>query len=113
MAYCGPRGIPYEEWLGIVDGWSEFSRGCALAWQDREARRCPQCGQVDDDWREPDGMPMRVPPFQVVGHTCQGCESVHMHREDLDDHAPPYVHPRFVPVAASPPSDPDRGTVRQ
>lgn len=95
MAYCGPRGIPYEQWMGITDGWTPFSRGAALAWQAREAQRCPQCGQVEADWLDEEGKELRQVPFAVKTRHCHGCESLHEARADLPADAPPYLHQHF------------------
>lgn len=111
MAYCGPRGIPYEQWMGIAEGWTPFSRGAALAWQAREAQRCPSCGQIEADWLDDDGKELRTPPFDVATRHCHGCESLHLAREDMGSDVPPYVHQHFVPVHASEPPGVDAPTV--
>lgn len=46
MAYCGPRGIPLDVFLG----WADHSQQAALSWQAHEARRCPNCGTHPEDW---------------------------------------------------------------
>ena len=48
MAYCGPKGIPLHEFVS----WPEGSQQAALAWQSREAERCPSCGTHPDDWAD-------------------------------------------------------------
>jgi hypothetical protein len=100
MGYCGPRGIPYEHWLGVADGWTEYSRQAALAWQSRENQRCGDCGQVRPDWLGADGKELRRPPFDVVDEWCPGCDALHLHREDQPDYErdDPAIHQSFRPV---------------
>src|SRR3546814_15450534 len=45
MRYCGPKGIPLEEFLK----WSQSSQDAALEWQAHEDRRCRQCGYHPDE----------------------------------------------------------------
>lgn len=40
MAYCGPLGIPLSTFLS----WDQADQDAALAWQARQAQRCPSCG---------------------------------------------------------------------
>jgi len=111
MAYCGPRGIPYEEWAGIATGWTVFSRMAALAWQAREADRCGSCGQVHADWRDDQGRELRDPPCAVVLVKCLGCEALHLDRADRGDKVPAYMHQRFEPLPASPRAGGGDGTL--
>lgn len=48
MAYCGPRGIPIDEFLR----WPVTSQEAALDWQAFEARRCKHCGTHPDEWAD-------------------------------------------------------------
>jgi len=111
MAYCGPRGIPYDVWLGVADSWTERSRLAALVWSQREASRCPACGQVHEDWLGPDGEELRVPPFEVVERFCLGCDSLKQHRLDKTGDRDPAYHETFRPTSASPPDAPVDGTL--
>ena len=111
MAYCGPKGIPYEEWMGLAVGWTLFSRMAAIAWQAREADRCGSCGQVHADWLGDDGREARDPPCTVVRVKCLGCEALELDRADQGDKIPPYMHQRFQPVPASLPAPGGDGTV--
>lgn len=98
MAYCGPHGIPYEEWVGTGTGWTVFSRMAALAWMAREAERCGSCGQVHGDWLDANGVELRDPPYEVTNRHCPACESLHDHRQEAGDKVPSYLHPQFVSV---------------
>ena len=79
MAYCGPRGVPYETgWLS----WSDLDRAAALAWMERDSDRCPGCGlhHADIDGQRHDRLP-------VVGEYryCAGCEAKELTRKPADD----------------------------
>lgn len=69
MAYCGPKGIPLDEFLG----WPETSQAAALAWQAHERRRCPACGYHPDDGQ----------PHAHID-VCPGCVQVE-HAQATDD----------------------------
>lgn len=73
MRYCGPRGIPYEQWLGVATGWTGYSRAAALVWQAREDDRCGGCGQQRSDWLDDDGIVLEEPPFELVEYACPSC----------------------------------------
>src|SRR3546814_5371021 len=60
MRYCGPKGIPLEEFLK----WSQSSQDAALEWQAHEDRRCRQCGYHPDE--HPSGVHAHV-------DVCPGC----------------------------------------
>lgn len=115
MDYCGPRGIPYGDFMDDRI-WSPLSRDAALAWHLREARRCGSCGQVKEDWmaHDADGNPIIGPngkpaelnpePFDVVHHHCPACDRLARRRntgEKLNDG----VTYAFVP-ATPPPTTP-------
>lgn len=121
MSYCGPRGIPYLDFLR----WDPISRATALAWHQLDAERCGSCGQRRDDWylhdpdtgevlRDAEGYP-RVDffRFQVVDHYCPACQHLANHRkkhreaEDGD-----YQHPRFVRVHPDDRPDPQGPSAR-
>jgi hypothetical protein len=77
MDYCGPRGIPYTVFLS----WSEFDQEAALAWQQRQATRCPSCGTYEDEWRSEDGQPIPK-PWVASAHLCLGCQQLDGKRRD-------------------------------
>ncbi len=72
MAYCGPKGIRYAEFLE----WDDLSQSAAIAWQAREAHRCGSCGQVPDDWMtvDEDGNRVGVDDIAVVERYCPPCD---------------------------------------
>ncbi len=69
MAYCGPKGIPLEEFLA----WGEASQDAALAWQAYEARRCPGCGAHPEEG-----------PRHAHIDVCAGCVA-RGHAEESED----------------------------
>lgn len=83
MAYCGPRGIAWEEFLA----WSKVSRDAAILWQLRENEKCPSCGTHPHDWDEKHGGHPRA--YVAATHTCRGCGVVETRREQLMREAPP------------------------
>lgn len=99
MAYCGPRGIRYTEFLE----WDPVDRDAALAWQNRESARCGGCGTVPADWLNdwgPDGQPVAnelTPVMHAQDQYCAGCGARHRHEATHKDGAPPGVHTVFVP----------------
>src|SRR5690606_16756481 len=82
MAYVGPAGIPYSEFMR----WSDFDRSAALAWRIRENQRCGSCGTVPAEWKSRDwnGDPIcdehgtqfldRELPFHIVEESCPACK---------------------------------------
>lgn len=92
MAYCGPRGIP----LSVFLGWPQDDQDAALAWQAREATRCPGCGSHEADW-DPDAGGSRT-AWAADVHICQGCVQVEQQRARMDDEAPSQrgVHVRLT-----------------
>lgn len=110
MAYCGPRSIPYTEFLGGGEGWDDYSRSAALAWQRHESERCSGCGQhptdlwaYDDDGEVvigADGVPqMAYPPTLIaVGDFCSGCQEL-AHFRGTEAGKDPAVHARLIPAS--------------
>lgn len=78
MAYCGPKGIPLSQFLA----WSPTDQEAALAWQAREASRCPGCGTPEADWDETDGGSRHA--WVADLHICQGCVQIEAARTQLD-----------------------------
>jgi hypothetical protein len=68
MAYCGPRGIAYEDFVE----WGQLSQDLALAWNERERTRCPGCGTHPADWDESRGGDVNA--WYADLHRCLGCE---------------------------------------
>ncbi|GAB2613541.1 hypothetical protein GCM10027067_26360 [Pseudactinotalea suaedae] len=60
MRYCGPKGIPLDEFLS----WPQTSQDAALEWQAHEQRRCGQCGYHPEE--HPTGVHAHV-------DVCPGC----------------------------------------
>jgi hypothetical protein len=88
MRYIGPKGIPYSEWLG----WDQFSRDAAMAWQAREADRCPQCGQLHSEWLDGDGKDLLIevdgqlmPPKVVQEFKCPACTAIAERQETAQE----------------------------
>lgn len=82
MAYCGPRGIPLSTFLG----WPERDQEAALAWQSREASRCPGCGTYEADWDEAAGGSRTAWAADV--HVCQGCVQLEAGRTQINNDTP-------------------------
>lgn len=78
MAYCGPRSIPYLEFLE----WDDLSRDAALAWQAREASRCPDCGQLPGEFVDDKGEELDDFPAFPALTRCVPCWMVSSFRED-------------------------------
>lgn len=91
MAYCGPRGIPYSEFLR----WDDLSQSAALAWQDREADRCGGCGQHRSDWLDDQGVELRERPAIVVESFCPACDDLGRARKAAEGEDRPGVHLAF------------------
>ena len=81
MAYCGPRGIPLSRFLA----WPQSDQDAALAWQAREATRCPSCGTHEADWDAGEGG--RRDAWVHAVRVCQGCVQLEQGRDrpDLQD----------------------------
>lgn len=85
MEYCGPRGIPFEDWLE----WGDLSKAMALAWQARRADVCPNgCGQHRTEWLDDDGIELRVRPARVVPVYCPSCDDLARARKAHGDLEP-------------------------
>ena len=122
MAYCGPRGIRYSEFLG----WSDLDRSAALAWQADQDARCGGCGQYRDLWwlHGEDGEVLYddkgYPKLDYAALTstdvddlyCHGCRALAGHRKQHaqgDDDPSAWLHPR-ISVHPTPPAAPDVGS---
>lgn len=64
MAYCGPRGIPHDQFKS----WSQHSQEAALWWARHQAERCPSCGTRPADFADDPHA------FEAVPMHCRGCE---------------------------------------
>ncbi len=80
MAYCGPRGIPLEEFLQ----WGELSQDAALQWQAYEARRCSSCGSHPDEG-----------PRHAHVDVCAGCVA-RAHADESEDAKARGAHVRMA-----------------
>lgn len=107
MAYCGPHGIPYTEFLQ----WDDLSRDAALAWKADHDQRCSSCGTHRDQWwvYDSDGQPIIVDGYPKVDLTrwtidtayCPGCHLLSLHREQhRDDDTTAWQHPHFTERAS-------------
>jgi hypothetical protein len=79
MAYCGPRGVPFDTgWLS----WSDLDRAAALAWLERDSDRCPGCGlhHADIHGERPDRLPVRG-----EYRYCPGCDAKALTVKPPDD----------------------------
>lgn len=70
MAYCGPRGIAWDEFLA----WSKTSRDAAIVWQLRHQQACGSCGTHPDAWDPARGGHDHAYVAEV--RSCRGCETV-------------------------------------
>lgn len=95
MAYCGPRGIPYDGWLE----WDDTSRAAALAWAEREADRCPGCGLHHRDLAHVGGDHRKM-PVKPDYRLCMGCQAKERHPKPEGDDARA-KHFRWLPRSAS------------
>lgn len=84
MAYCGPRGIPLEEFLE----WGDLSQDAALAWQSYENRRCQSCGHHPEEG-----------PRHAHVDVCPGCVA----RSHIDESEDAKVRGAHVRMAAGTP----------
>lgn len=82
MAYCGPLGIPWDEFLS----WPKPSRDAAILWQIRERQTCSGCGTHPDEWDETKGGHPRA--FVATVRTCRGCGAAESARDRLMKDAP-------------------------
>lgn len=89
MAYCGPRAVPYSKFLA----WDPLDQALALAWQAREASKCPQCRIPWGDWYLDDGTPDDS-AYDAELYRCPGCERLASVEIDKNDKG---VMKRLVP----------------
>lgn len=68
MDYCGPRGIPWEEFLG----WSKRSRDAAIVWQLRQQQTCGSCHTRPEEWDPDRGGDYHA--YEPGLSHCRGCE---------------------------------------
>ena len=68
MAYCGPRGLEYEEFIE----WGQLSQDLALEWNARERPKCGHCGTHPADWDEKRGGDFNA--YRAEWHRCRGDE---------------------------------------
>lgn len=96
-----PLGIPHSIFLGRVPGpnepyWLDDDQDKALAWTRREARRCPKCRTLPEEWeRDPDA-------YLADTHRCLGCERVEQAYASVGDDE------RGVHAYLRPPTDEER-----
>lgn len=76
MAYCGPRGIPLDQFLT----WPESSQQAAMHWQARESRR-HDCGTHPEDWDPAHGGSKDFQHWHPV--VCIGCQKKQQAMEAL------------------------------
>ena len=99
MAYCGPAGVPYIEFIGGPPGWDDLSRDAALAWQQDRDDACGACGQHRDEWvsldEEGREREIRPSPYVVAEYHCPSCEALERARKALEDSKQPGVHLAF------------------
>lgn len=90
MDYCGPRGIPLEEFLT----WSQDSQQAALMWQAHEASRHGDCGTFRTDWvtGQPD-------PQHWHEEICPGCARLEQAQAALAANETPTGGLRLVAVS--------------
>jgi hypothetical protein len=82
MAYCGPLGIPWSEFLS----WPKVDRDAAILWQQHRDRLCKGCGTHPDEWDPARGGHPRA--FVATVHTCPGCGAVESQSDRLLKDAP-------------------------
>lgn len=70
MAYCGPHGIAWDEFLG----WAKVSRDAAIVWQLRQQQTCKSCGTHPDAWDPERGGHEFA--YRAEPRACRGCETV-------------------------------------
>lgn len=99
MEYCGPRGIPYTQFIG----WDQIDQDAALAWLVRDRGKCDGCGTVSSDWLnafDEDGEPVAnimAPVFHAVDVHCAGCAARAAHEKTFVGDRPAGLHTGFVP----------------
>jgi hypothetical protein len=76
MAYCGPRGLAWSEFLS----WDQISRDAALLWARMEAETC-SCGTRLEEWdRDKGGHPAA---YVATVRECPGCAALARRDERL------------------------------
>lgn len=76
MAYCGPRGIPWSEFLT----WPKWDRDAAIVWARQQAETCT-CGTRLEEWdREAGGHPAA---YVATVRECPGCAAIERREERL------------------------------
>lgn len=70
MNYCGPHGVPWDEFVG----WPKLSRDAAILWQQHQLQLCRGCGTHPDDWDPAVGGHPRA--YVATVHTCPGCAAM-------------------------------------
>lgn len=81
MDVCGPAAIPLQWFLGGPYEWDPLSRDAQLAWAHDQKLRCSDCGEYEDDWKDPKtGLRLegRRAPKIVHTHVCPGCEALEL-----------------------------------
>lgn len=48
----------------------------AMAYRQREAKRCGQCGTFPDSWKDDNGRLAKPPPWETEPHRCEGCRTL-------------------------------------
>jgi len=85
MDYCGPRGIPYLDFLE----WDDVSRNAALAWSIRDRHTCSGCATLRSDWNntvDENGEPapdLTNPVFLATDVYCPGCDAKQRREEQI------------------------------
>lgn len=85
MRYCGPRGIPHDEFLS----WPNHSQDAALWWLIHDAQTCPGCGTRPDEWDPARGG--RPDAYEPVPVRCEGCARVEQRRDRITKDGAPQL----------------------
>lgn len=70
MDYCGPRGIPWHDFVG----WPKVSRDAAILWSQHQAQLCQGCGTHPDDWDLDKGGHRHA--YVATVRRCPGCAAL-------------------------------------
>lgn len=102
MTYCAPNAVPYSAWLD----WSDLDRAAAIAWQARDADRCPGCGLHHSDLDDIGGDRRRL-PVDGEWRYCVGCEAKDLtrHPDEGAKDRRAWFHFRWRPRTASRPAN--------
>ncbi|AEA27924.1 hypothetical protein Psed_5797 [Pseudonocardia dioxanivorans CB1190] len=76
MAYCGPRGIPWTEFLS----WDKWSRDAAILWARQQAETCT-CGTRLEEWDPKAGG--HPAAYVATVRSCPGCAALERRDERL------------------------------